>query len=487
MKLNQLLVGIMSDPPEKAGSINIRGITNDSRKVSKGDLFVAISGYMVDGHKYIQSAVEAGAAAIVGEKDEKEINTDVPYFRVSDGRKALAQLARIFYNPDQGNKVVIGITGTNGKTTTSFMLKHILEYAGKTCSLFGSVYNIVNGEKEESTVNTTMDTLTLQKALNKSKDEYVIMEVSSHALSQYRVEGIEYDIAIFTNLDHDHLDYHKNMEDYFLTKAKLFEKLKQKGTAIVDIDTQWGSRLCEMLSNEEMINLSTTGCRNADLCIRASAGKAELIEESGLCLPLVLPIMGTHNLHNAALAYQAARTLGLNPLEIIATLKGFEGVPGRFEVKKLPNGATFVIDYAHTGDAFSHCLKTAREMGAKRIIHIFGFRGDRDKSKRKKMVEASMLLSDLYILTLDDLHSETESEMANILHSLNTSKKGVVILDRTEAIEYACRHSADGDWILITGKGDEKYHHSYTLPTSSDKETLEYVIGEREQRMLANG
>ncbi len=488
MKLNQLLENLINEIPAEAGLIHIQGITNDSRAVSKGDLFVAISGYAMDGHQYIQAAVEAGAAAVVGEKDGKEISADVPYFHVKEGRKALAQLAKRYYNPAQENKTIIGITGTNGKTTTSFMLKHILEKAGKTCSLFGSVYNIINGEKQASTVNTTMDALALQKALHKSEDEYVIMEVSSHALSQYRVEGIEYDIAIFTNLDHEHLDYHKNMEDYFLTKARLFKMLKPDGNAIVHIDNQWGRRVADMLLKQERIQLSTTGMRNADVCIQTSREKeTALMEKSGLRFPLVLPIMGAHNLQNAALAYQAARTLGLTPLEIIHALNNFEGVPGRFEVQKLPNGATFVIDYAHTGEAFGHCLKTAREMGARRIIHIFGFRGDRDKSKRKKMVETSMLLSDLSILTLDDLHSESQAEMATMLHRLNASNKGKVILDRTRAIEYACRHAEAGDWILITGKGDEKYHLSYELPTSTDKETVEYVIGEQEERVLANG
>ena len=488
MKLNQLLEGIMNELPAEAGLINIKGITNDSREVAEGYLFVAISGYKVDGHDYIESAIKAGAAAIIGEKDETGINMDIPYIRVADGRRALAELARKFYNPHKDKKTIIGITGTNGKTTTSFMLKHILEQAGSTCALFGSVYNIINGEIEESTVNTTMDALAMQKALHKSKDEYVIMEVSSHALSQYRVEGIEYDITVFTNLDHDHLDYHKNMEDYFLTKAKLFEKLKPGGNAIVHIGDQWGSRLAGMLADEDRINLYTIGKVNADLCIRTgSRNEMELIEDSGLRLPIVLPIMGKHNGQNAALAYQAARTLGLNPKEIIDALKSFTGVPGRFEVQKLPNGATFVIDYAHTGEAFSHCLNTAREMGAERVIHIFGFRGDRDKSKRKNMVDISMLLSDFYILTLDDLDSESKEEMANILHNLNASKKGVVILDRTKAIEYACRHSNAGDWILITGKGDEKYHLSYALPTSSDKETVEYVVGEQELRVMANG
>ena len=485
MKLSQLLEGMVNDIPAKAGLITIQGITNDSREVTEGDIFVAISGYKIDGHTYIQSAVESGAAAIVGEKDEREIYSAVPYFHVPNGRKALAELAGKFYNPEQEDKTIIGITGTNGKTTTSFMLKHILEENGKACSLFGSVYNIINGEREESAVHTTMDALALQKALNKSKDEYVIMEVSSHALSQYRVDGIEYDIAIFTNLDHDHLDYHKDMEDYFLTKARLFEKLKPNGNAIIHTDNPWGRRLVRMLENQEMIHLSTIGMRNADLCVHTSSGKAaELFEESGFHLPVLLPIMGKHNLHNAALAYQAAKSIGLNPNDIIRALQSFEGVPGRFNVQKLPNGATFVIDYAHTGDAFSHCLKTAREMGAKRVIHIFGFRGDRDKSKRKKMVEISMLLSDLYILTLDDLHAESEEEMVNMLHKLNSSKKGLVIMDRTKAIEYALHHSRAGDWILITGKGDEKYQHSYAIPTSSDKETVDYLVKEHEAQVM---
>ena len=484
MKLNKLLQDIINQASlhdEDIEDIDIKGITNNSLEVEDGFLFIAIKGYQVDGHTYIDQAIKAGARAIIGERKIDKIS--VPYFQVENSRLILADLAQRFY-PDKSNKTIIGITGTNGKTTTSFMLKHILESCGKKCSLFGSVYNYINGEKSAPSVNTTMDALQIHREIARSNDEFVIMEVSSHALSQHRVKGINYDYALFTNLDHDHLDYHKDMDDYFSVKARLFKQLKKDGAAICNTNNNWGKKLEELLS-KNLNQISSVGKKESDLYIQQNkAGDTHFVYKNKGVYPVKLPIKGKHNIQNAALAFLTARNMGIPGEFIIEALKSFPGVPGRFEVLEHPTGAQFIVDYAHTSDAFAQCLKTGREMGAKRIIHIFGFRGDRDVSKRQSMVEVSAKLSDLCILTLDDLGTESFEGMLEALHNLKPLKNGKVIHDRTSAIEYAWEIARDGDWIFITGKGDELYKGTYNLPTKTDKDTITYLLKEETAKVI---
>jgi UDP-N-acetylmuramoyl-L-alanyl-D-glutamate--2,6-diaminopimelate ligase len=477
LKLKQLLHGIITKVSNQDQEINITGIANNSMEVKEGFLFVAITGYQTDGHAYIKQAIKAGAKAIIGEQEIHD--SSVPYFKVENSRAVLADLAKRFY-PAKVNKTLIGVTGTNGKTTTSFMLKHIMEVYGKSCSLFGSVYNYINGEKSTPSVNTTMDALQLQKELSRSQDEVVIMEVSSHALSQYRVKGISYDYALFTNLDHDHLDYHKDMDDYFSVKAQLFNQLKPDGAAVINTNNTWGNKLKNLLSGTRE-QVFCVGNKESELYIQQSkTGDIHFIYKNREIYSIKLSIKGKHNIQNAALAFLTAREMGVPGEVIMNALHTFPGVPGRFEVVNHPTGAQVIIDYAHTCDAFAQCLKTGREMGAKRIIHIFGFRGNRDVTKRRSMVEISEKHSDQCILTLDDLGTESFEGMIATLQELKPSSKGKVIPDRTSAIEYAWKIAREGDWIFITGKGDEGYKDTYLLPTNSDKETVTYLLKEEE-------
>ncbi len=477
MKLKHLLGDGIANVSEQDRDIFINGIANNSLDVKEGFMFVAITGYQVDGHTYIEKAIEAGAKVIIGEKEITDLS--VPYIRVDNSRAILADVAKRFYS-EQTDKTIIGVTGTNGKTTTSFMLKHILEAYGKSCSLFGSVYNYINGEKSTPSVNTTMDALQLQKELSRSQDQIVIMEVSSHALSQYRVKGISYDYALFTNLDHDHLDYHKDMEDYFSVKAQLFNQLKPDGAAVINTNNKWGRNLEKRLS-ETNDQITCVGNKESDLYIQQhKTGDIHFVYKNKEIYPIKLSIKGKHNIQNAALAFLTARNMGVPGEVIVDALQTFPGVPGRFEVVNHPTGAQVVVDYAHTCDAFAQCLRTGREMGAKRIIHIFGFRGNRDVTKRRGMVEVSEQHSDLCILTLDDLGTESLDGMVEVLHDLKPAIKGKVIPDRTSAIEYAWKIAKEGDWIFITGKGDEVYKNTYLLPTNSDKDTLNYLLKEEE-------
>lgn len=456
---------------------DLTGIQMDSRKVKPGDLFVAITGFQIDGHKFISEAINNGAAAVIG---ENELELEVPYIQVFDSRQALGRSASAFYQHPSRKHTVIGVTGTNGKTTVSYILKHILESAGKSCSLLGTVSYIINDEVYKPS-NTTPDALQIQELLAKSNDEFVVLEVSSHALKQSRIEGLELDFGLFTNLSHDHLDYHPTIEDYFEAKTLMYNYLKNEGTAVVSRLGEWGDKLASILEAKKIPVYSFGYDDLHDLIIEDIKLNGETkfdIKMGGITYPLTFPSHGLHNVYNAAMAFLTAVKIGIRPDVITAALKSFPGVPGRFEMIPHPEGATFIIDYAHTKDAIEYCLQAAEEHGAVRIKHIFGFRGERDRTKREHMVKASAAMSDEFILTFDDLNGISADEMANELKELNGQfgmNKGKVITDRTIAIRTAWENARSGEWILITGKGPEEYQSMFELPTSTDKETLLYL------------
>ncbi|MDQ0208697.1 UDP-N-acetylmuramoyl-L-alanyl-D-glutamate--2,6-diaminopimelate ligase [Alkalicoccobacillus murimartini] len=476
MNIHSLLNNI--DVDASSLDITITGISNNSEKVEPGNLFVAISGYASDGHKYILSAIEAGAKAIIGEQDVQALS--VPYFKVANSRIALAQLAKTFYNSQSRPKTIIGITGTNGKTTTSFMIKHILEKSGRSCALFGSVHNIVNGIMISGTTkNTTIDALELQKQLAKSKDEFVIIEVTSHALTQHRVGGIDFDICLFTNLSQDHLDYHKTMESYFSAKETLFDQLSKNGIAIINTFNKWGAKLEARLKKRKLHTIYTMGDSSTSFSIKDIQYKDKMsliVQDQNHHYQLTLSFLGEHNIYNAVMAFLTAKAINITPEDALQALETFSGVPGRFEVVQHPIGAKFIIDYAHTEDAFLHCFHTANAMGAKRIIHIFGFRGGRDIGKRQAMIDVSKSFSDVIILTFDDLNNLSYDEMLQTLYSFDIGEQGLVIPDRTEAIGHAWNMIEKGDWVFITGKGHERYTQSFHSDTFSDKDTVEQLL-----------
>lgn len=455
----------------------VGGIQMDSRKVKQGDLFVAIDGFQIDGHKFIDEALEKGAVAVIG---ENELRLSVPYIQVFDSRLALGRAASAFYNHPSRKHTVIGVTGTNGKTTVSYILKHILEQAGKSCSLLGTVSYVINNEVYKPS-NTTPDALQIQELIAKSDDEFIVLEVSSHALKQYRIEGLELDYGLFTNLSHDHLDYHPTIEDYFEAKTMMYNYMKPQGTAVVSRLSKWGDELADILAAKEIPVYSIGYDDSFDLRIMDIKLNGETrfeIKIGGVIYPLTFPSPGLHNVYNAAMAFLTATKIGISTDVITEALKSFPGVPGRFEMISHPEGATFIVDYAHTKDAIEYCLQAAKEHKAVKITHIFGFRGERDKTKREDMVKASAAMSDEIILTFDDLNGIPEDEMIAELTELNERfgrNKGRVITDRTLAIRDAWENVQEGDWVLITGKGPEEYKTNYKLPTSSDKETLMYL------------
>ncbi|MDE5413573.1 UDP-N-acetylmuramoyl-L-alanyl-D-glutamate--2,6-diaminopimelate ligase [Alkalihalobacterium chitinilyticum] len=478
MKLNSLLQPIESDLlTDDIPDISISGIHFHSKKIKQNFVFVAISGNEADGHEYIEDAIKAGAVAILGEKDKTELS--VPYIRVKNSRNLLPKLAQRFFDTGTKKHTIIGITGTNGKTTTSYMLRHILESAGMRCSLIGTVNNIINGELLPPS-NTTPDPITLHELMYKSMDEVFIIEVSSHGIDQGRVNGIPFDYVLFTNLSHDHLDYHGTIYNYFEVKAQLFEQLNHEGEAIVSNYCDWSRRLIDRLTTAQK-NVFSVGHEESDHMnlnnVNVEFSTEFNLKQAEQELRVTLPLSGIHNAQNASLSFFTARRLGIPAHQAVQALNDFPGVPGRFETYTHPSGATCVIDYAHTPDGLNHCLQTINKQGAKRVFHIFGFRGNGDPSKRKEMIEISSKFSDHYILTLDDLNGMDAKEMVQELHRLQElygSEQGTVIEDRTVAIQLILQQAQEGDWVIITGKGPESYKQAFQYPTSTDRDTVLY-------------
>ncbi|MFC3040480.1 UDP-N-acetylmuramoyl-L-alanyl-D-glutamate--2,6-diaminopimelate ligase [Virgibacillus xinjiangensis] len=475
MRLTHLLNGleIQNELQKEAERLTIEGLADNSAHISDNYIFVAIKGHRSDGHDYIQDALNKGACVVIGEQEFS--NLPVPYLQVENSRKALGILARNFYKNPSHKKQMIGITGTNGKTTTSYLLRHILEYAGYSCAVFGTIQNIINGESRKST-NTTPNSLDLHRMLAESKDDIAIVEVSSHGLSQWRLEGVLFDLCLFTNLHPEHLDYHHTMDRYFEAKMSLFDHMKIHGNAIINTDNGWGSKLATILKQREK-NVYTTGkTDNNDLKIMEyDMETSTVIVKEFAETSIISPIAGVHNVYNTISAYAAALLAGVKKEVAAASLPHFKGIDGRFETISIPEGPTVVIDYAHTADAIENCLKTARQYSANRVLHVFGFRGNRDISKRGQMLQISASLSDQYILTLDDLNKVSYRDMIGTLKELQEEfgqQNGRIIADRTLAIKQAIKKCCSGDWVIITGKGHERYQQSYDMHTASDKETV---------------
>ncbi|WP_342527176.1 UDP-N-acetylmuramoyl-L-alanyl-D-glutamate--2,6-diaminopimelate ligase [Chryseomicrobium sp. FSL W7-1435] len=465
MYLHDLLETVPTQDP--LPTIKVEGIETNSKRVKAGDVFFALTGHTTDGHDYIEAAIKAGAVAVVG-TEPMEFEA-VPYIQVADSRKTVAFAAKTFYGNPSHQKTVIGITGTNGKTTTSFLLKGMLEGLGYSCALFGTVHYVINGETLPSP-NTTPDSLQFQRLLHESKDDVVLMEVSSHGIDQLRIEGIDFDYTVFTNLDHDHLDYHHTMEEYFAVKSKLFHQLKATGTAVVCTLDSWGVRLVNQLVGDN-IPMKTVGVLPESDTLLSEDYYSISMGQEQIQLPLDMP---RHNRINAALAATVIKEMGGSLAQVEQELTTFSGVPGRFEVVEGPEDIRIVIDYAHTADAFRQVLESARQLSTGRILHVFGFRGKRDATKRPEMIRVSTQHSDHSILTFDDLNGLTAEQMTHQLDELEFT--GERINDRTRAIERAISQARSGDWIVITGKGSESYQEDFELHTTTDAETVALVL-----------
>lgn len=448
----------------------ITGIEHDSRKAETGTLFVCIKGVHVDGHKFISQAVNAGAKAILTTRETVEVPAGVAILRVPDLNKALDTIVPYFHDYPARSMRIIGITGTNGKTTTSYITRAILRAAGYRVGLIGTIQIMIEDEVYPIH-NTTPDVVELQHTLAIMRDQgmdYVVMEVSSHALDQDRVAGIEFDTAVFTNLTQDHLDYHKTLENYMLAKAKLFDKVSEAGvkngkTAVVNIDDAAGK---VMLEHAKCRHVTYAIDKKADLRatainVLASGANFTLNNEAFGKMPLKLHITGIFNVYNVMSAVGAALAENIESAVIAKVLQEFTSVPGRFELVKAGQDFSIIVDYAHTPDGVENVLKTARKIAKKKIIAVFGCGGDRDRTKRPIMGRLAAELADVVIATSDNPRSE---DPEFILNEVETGVKEKIgnkqhekIVDRRQAIFRAVALAQTDDIVVILGKGHENY------------------------------
>ena len=451
MGLAELVAGLPGARVVGDGSVEIRELAYDSRKVEPGTLFFCVVGEKADGHEFGPRAVEEGAAALVVERELTELA--VPQVVVPDSRAAMAPLAARFYGDPTGELRVVGVTGTNGKTTTAFLVREILRGADYSCGLLGTVKQIVGGVEKE-VVRTTPEAIELQKTFRQmleGGDEACAMEVSSHAMALHRADAIHFEVAIFTNLTQDHLDFHADMEDYFLAKRKLFEAGPK--TAIVNVDDPYGRRLAEEF---ECVTFSAEGAE-ADYSARdvsfdasgASFGVGELRLRTGL--------PGHFNVANALGAFAAAEAMGVGQEIAVAGLARAARVPGRFEPIDEGQGFSVLVDYAHTPDSLENVLRAARRLTSGKLISVFGAGGDRDRDKRPKMGRAGAELSDLTVITSDNPRSEDpEAIVAEVASGAQDASELEVVVDRREAIALALGRAEPGDTVVIAGKGHEQ-------------------------------
>lgn len=430
----------------------IKEICYDSRKVSEGSLFVAIRGYRTDGHQYIRQAQEKGAAAILCEEAAEGVT--IPQICVPDSRLALALAADRFYGHPTENMQVFGVTGTNGKTTVTYLLKSILEAAGKKVGLIGTNQNMI-GQKILPSEHTTPESSDLSALLAQMKEEgcdCVIMEVSSHSLYLHRVATLRYTVAGFTNLTQDHLDFHGTMENYFAAKAMLFTMCEN---AVINSDDEYGKRLCELAACPVTAYGTESGSLLAeDISLYADGISFRIGEEK-----FALGIPGGFTVYNALCAIGMAKAAGIDTSVIRLGISSAQGVKGRLEVVPVPGNYTVLIDYAHTPDGLYNLLQAARGFASGRVVVLFGCGGDRDKKKRPQMGRIAGELADLCIVTSDNPRSENPREIiCDILEGMKESvAEYVVIESRRDAIAYALRQAQPDDLILLAGKGHETY------------------------------
>lgn len=461
MKIVELLRGLNYNLVSGEENIEINCLQYDSRKVKAGDVFFAISGFSVDGHNFISKAIENGAKAIVVEKD-LELIEGITYIKVENGRKALAVASCNFYDNPSRKMKVIGITGTNGKTTSAFMLKGILEAAGYKVGLIGTIANYI-GSEELHAERTTPESLELQELFNKMVEadvDYCVMEVSSHSLDLHRVYGVEFAEGIFTNLTQDHLDFHKTFENYYKAKAKLFAMSKN---SIVNIDDEYGKRLAEQVCEAGTSKLTTYSIEEAsdlkgeNIDLEAT-GMIFDLSLKGESKKLSLSIPGRYNVYNALGCIGAALNEGIS-IDVIEEALAMVTVPGRCENLTLGMNSKFQVirDYSHTPDSLKNILENLRELTTGRLICIFGCGGDRDKTKRPIMGGIGTDLSDLVIITSDNPRSEEPQAILDDIVAGVKKNNYRVVENRREAIKTALLMGEKGDIIVIAGKGHETY------------------------------
>ena len=458
--------------PDAVASGNMEGeltqITSDSRRVKKGFVFVAIEGEKQDGHRYIENALKSGAVAIISQKaPPKHLAETTAWIHTADARKALATLAAELAGQPSSKLKIAGVTGTNGKTTTTFLLHHILETVQRRAGMLGTVW-VNDGLETRTATHTTPEPVELQTFLKTTVEHEcrsVVMEVSSHGLEQGRVEGVEFDVGVFTNLTQDHLDYHGSMESYYEAKKRLFSSLKAQGgkkkpVAVINSDDAWGKKLIKDLDGS--LPLLTYGAgahcdfRLGKITQTIRTCEFELFAK-GKSYLVRMPIFGRYNMYNTVAAITAARAMGVRVRDAVQAVMQVPQVPGRLEWIASDEGVNVFVDYAHTPDALENVCSTLRELEPKRLITVFGCGGDRDRQKRPLMGRAASTNSDLCFVTSDNPRSEEpEAIIQEVVVGMRAASQQAIV-DRREAITAAVHLATAGDIVLIAGKGHETY------------------------------
>lgn len=483
MKLRQLLRNIEVLDSCVDMELEISGVAYDSRKVTPGSLFVAITGFASDGNRFIPMAREKGAAVVV---TARKPETDVPYVLVKNDRLALALIGVNFYGNPAASMTMIGITGTNGKTSVTLLLKHLLEQVlGAKVGLIGTMENLV-GDEVIPTERTTPESFELQGLFARMRDAgctHVVMEVSSHAIALDRVGGVHYDVAAFTNLTEDHLDFHKTMDHYCATKAELFRRCRK---GVINLDDSYAKRFLDAATCEV---LTTSRKESGGLYAENVELLAEGVSFTAVCgeekAHIHLPIPGGFTVYNALTVLGVAKQLGISLADSAKALQSAKGVKGRVEVVPTPTTPyTILIDYAHTPDGLENVLSSVRGFCKGRLIAVYGCGGDRDPIKRPIMGEIGVRLSDLAVITSDN--PRTEDPMA-IISDIEKGAAAVgktykVIENRIEAIHYAMDIAENDDIIVLAGKGHETYQEIHGVKHHLDEREVvaEYLQKTRE-------
>lgn len=427
----------------------------DSREIRENDIFVALEGAVVDGHDYIKNAYDNGAKCIIV---SKKINLEFPitYIFVENLRKKLAIISSNFYNWPQNKLKIIGFTGTNGKTSSTYFLENIL--GSERVARMGTIeYKIGNDVVEAN--NTTPESLDIVKFCKKAVEknmEYLIMEVSSHALEIGRVDMLTFDVAIFTNLTQDHLDFHENIENYFNAKRKLFLMLKEKNHCVINIDDKFGERLFDEVGGISY-GINNKAYISGQILNIESNGQEVEINIDNKNYKLKINLLGKFNLYNILGVIGAAKILNIDNDTIINKVKHLKGAPGRYELVNCPSDFSVIVDYSHTEDSLENILISLNEIKKGRIITVFGCGGDRDRIKRPKMGKVAENLSDIAIVTSDNPRTEVPEEIIKGIVAGLIKDNHLVICDREEAISKAVELAQANDIILIAGKGHETY------------------------------
>jgi UDP-N-acetylmuramoyl-L-alanyl-D-glutamate--2,6-diaminopimelate ligase len=484
-KLKKLLSGIKYKCQEEIPDLKIRKVSCNSKEIKPGDLFVAIKGTNLDGHKFIKDAVAAKAAAVVCEKD-KDLAGSTPKILVRNSRQALSCIAKNFYNSNLDKIKLIAITGTNGKTTISLLINSILRQNNYRTAIVGTLGARTAGSKFEKLDNTTPSSLKLYELIDRMTEDnvaYGIMEVSSHALDQDRVSGLDFTAAIFSNLTEEHLDYHKNTRNYLKAKAKLFRSLGPERLAVINADDSASS----YLKRATTARILTYALEN-EADFKAQAVKITLEGNQFILktprgeIPISSRLIGIHNIYNILAASGFCFHEGLSLIKIKEGIEALDVIPGRLQEVKEGQPFYVFIDYAHTHNALENVLRAIRQAVGRRsrIITVFGCGGDRDKSKRPKMAQAAARYSDFIIITTDNPRSEEPGKICDEIlsgFSDRDSSKQTVILNREEAIQKALRYARENDVVLIAGKGHEdKQIFSDKIIKFSDLEVTKHLL-----------